>query len=109
MLYLFVIQIVSQTLFLFAKLSYLELGLFVQSNEFHVQVTYFVLFLLTILFEFSDLEFVFLVVVEMVSFDGLNLHVIFVLQLADLHILHVLYVCDVFLKFLDFVDKSSVL
>lgn len=103
MFWLFVDEVVSESFLLFSEFAYLKVCFFGGSDEFHVDVAGFVFFFLAVLFKFSDLQFVLLVVVEVVAFEVLDLEVVLVLEFAQLHVLHVLDVRDFFLQFLDFV------
>jgi hypothetical protein len=80
-LVLFIRQIAFKPFLFLSELSNLELGLFVESDELHVKIADFVLFLFAVLFELSDFELVFFVIVQMISFDGLNLHMVLVFKL----------------------------
>ena len=64
----------------------------------------FIFLFFTVLFEFSDFELILFVIIEVISFDGLNFDMVFVLKLRDLHVLDMLDVCDFLLKFLDLVE-----
>jgi hypothetical protein len=45
----------------------------------------------------------------MISFDGLNLDMVFVFELRDLHVFDVFDVGDLLFEFFDFVEKASIL
>ena len=106
--YLFVVQIVSESVLFFPELSDFKLSLFVQSDKLHVQVADFILLLFAVFFQLSGLKLVFLVIVEVISFYGLDLYVMLVLKLTYLHVFHMLNVGDFLFELLYLVQKSSV-
>ncbi len=81
MLAFFISQIAFKSFLFFSQLSNFKLCLFVQSDKLHVEITDFILFFLTVFFKFSDLKLIFFVIVEMISFNGLNLDMVFVFEL----------------------------
>lgn len=91
----FLIKKISSKPFLFFfELANLKISFFIESNKLHIEVTNLIFFFLTVFLQFSDLQFIFLVVAEVDSLDVLDLHMVLVLELTDLHVLHMLNFID---------------
>ncbi len=108
MLQLLVLQVIPQTFLFLLQFTDFEIRLLVQSNKLHIQITDFVLLLLTVFLEFSDFELILLVVAEVVPFDVLDLEMVLVLQLTYLYVLHVFNLSDFLLEPLNLVDEFPV-
>ncbi len=108
MLALFICQIAFKPFLLLSELSDFELSFLIEPDEFHVQIADFVFFLFTVFLEFSDFEFVFFVIVQMISFYGLDLHMVLVFELRYLHVLDVLNVSDLLFQFFNLVEKATI-
>lgn len=106
---LFIVQVISESFLFFPELPNLKLSFLVQSDEFHVQVTDFILLFLTVFFELPDLQFVFFVIIQMVSLDALDFHMMLVFEFTDLHVLDMFNIGDVLFEFFNFVQESSIL
>ena len=108
MLALFICQIAFESVLFLSELSDFELSFLVEPDKFHVQIADFVFFLFTVFLEFSDFEFVFFVIVEMISFDGLDLHMVLVFELRYLHVLDVFNVSDLLFEFFNLIEEATI-
>lgn len=102
-------QVSSKSFLFFLQLANLEVSLFIEPNKLHVEIANLILLLLTVLLQLSNLQFILLVVAEVDPLDILDLHVILILEFADLHVLHMFDVGDFLLQFLNLVDQLSCL
>lgn len=78
---LFVSEIASKPLLFFPKFSNFEIGFLAEPDKLHIQVADFILFFLDKLFQFSDFQFIFFVVVQMISLQRLDFHMMLILYL----------------------------
>lgn len=102
-------QIISKPVLLFPELANLEVGFFIHPNQLHVHVAELVLLLLAVLLEFPDFKLVLLVIPKVVSLQVLDLEMVLVFEIADLHVLDMLDLRDLLLQLLYLVNQLPVL
>ena len=81
MLSLFISEIASESFFFFPQFSDFKISFLAKPDKFHIQVADFILFFLDKLFQFPDFQFVFLVVIQVISLQGLNFNMMLILNL----------------------------
>ena len=96
----FVQKITSKSVFFFPQFSNLELCFFVPSYHFHIEVAYFIIFFITVFFEFSKLKFILFSTSQIGSFKILNFQMLLIFQFIYLDIFHMFYLTNFLLQVL---------